>query len=695
MLILTLIICVTSLGLSALLWMRFEQLDDRRGADAKEEADKIAEQIVSDIGESLDRLQRTADTMVTGLIKDGLQEDRTRHRLKRVFENNRDSLGLLEAGVAWEPAQNPWRPGRASAPHYGLKDGQPQFFQVEDAYTYQDSTWFKLTADSSRWIEPYFGGATKQVTAGFAVPLYTSPGSRRRAGVARINFDLERFRQIIANAQPLKPDSSMRASYVLLLSRDSLIITHPIVDYSGKSLGSLAKRDRILRALRKPLAERMPDSVIVDSDTGQKYWYFAKRVNSTGWTAVVLLDQEETLDASSTDAEHLGWITVATVFFLCSLLVLLLRAYRGTERPLWWLSVLTSLVFVLGIVATWYFFVTSGSRIDERDVRVLDGAMANAIWRQHEGRFPGNSTSITVPTGVFVQSVRFTGANNVVLTGYVWQRSIAGIDGLPGIIFPEAEEISIEPAYESAGVKGWYFETTLRQQFDYSRYPFDREDVWIRLWPGRFDQRFVLMPDFASYTDLRPWTKPGLERDFVLEGWTVEDSYFSYRTNRYNVNLGQPGFRSDNSLELYFNIGLSRNPVSPFVADIIPLLVVSFLVFAVLMISTRHEERMGILGFSTSAVLAYCAALFFVLIVSHVHLRETLAGQGIIYMEYFYFVMYFAILAVSTNSLLFSSSASLPAIHYRDNLLVKQSYWPVLTAALFAITLSVFVFGSA
>ena len=156
------------------------------------------------------------------------------------------------------------------------------------------------------------------------------------------------------------------------------------------------------------------------------------------------------------------------------------------------------------------------------------------------------------------------------------------------------------------------------------------------------------------------------------------------------MNLGRPQFPVGDSLELYFNIGLRRYFVSAFVEYMIPLAVVSFLVFAVLMISTRQQEKIGLLGFSTSAVLGYCAALFFVLIVSHVHLRETLAGQGTIYMEYFYFVMYFAILGVSIDALLFSSSARLPFIRYRDNILAKQLYWPVLTGTLFTITLLAF-----
>ena len=108
------------------------------------------------------------------------------------------------------------------------------------------------------------------------------------------------------------------------------------------------------------------------------------------------------------------------------------------------------------------------------------------------------------------------------------------------------------------------------------------------------------------------------------------------------------------------------------------------------MISTKSEQKLGLFGFSTSAVLAYCAALFFVLIVSHVHLRESVAAHGIIYLEYFYFVMYVAILTVSANSILFASDKQFRFIHYKDNIIIKLLYWPAVMLPLLGITLFIF-----
>ena len=54
---------------------------------------------------------------------------------------------------------------------------------------------------------------------------------------------------------------------------------------------------------------------------------------------------------------------------------------------------------------------------------------------------------VLVPTGIFLQSLEFSSANNVIVTGYIWQN----YSGIPdtvskGFVFPEAEQTNIEEA---------------------------------------------------------------------------------------------------------------------------------------------------------------------------------------------------------------------------------------------------------
>ena len=82
--------------------------------------------------------------------------------------------------------------------------------------------------------------------------------------------------------------------------------------------------------------------------------------------------------------------------------------------------------------------------------------------------------------------------------------------------------------------------------------------------------------------------------------------------------------------------------------------------------------------------------VFFVVIVSHIGLRSSIAVQGVIYIESFYFVMYGAILSISATAIMASSGADLGFIRYKDGLISRLLYWPVLLGILFVVTLLAF-----
>lgn len=204
----------------------------------------------------------------------------------------------------------------------------------------------------------------------------------------------------------------------------------------------------------------------------------------------------------------------------------------------------------------------------------------------------------------------------------------------------------------------------------------------------------LLLPDVPAYELLAPVALPGVAEDLLVEGWRVNDSFFSYRLNTYNVTFGPLNVTDANAgelmPELYFDVRISRLFINPFVSNMVPLFVVLFLLFAVLLLTTRHEERTQTFGFNTIGVLGYCAALFFVVIVAHNELRGGLGAGQVIYLEQFYFAAYVAILAVSVNSILFSAGRGGPFIQYRDNAIPQLLYWPVILVSMLVLTLFAF-----
>jgi len=106
------------------------------------------------------------------------------------------------------------------------------------------------------------------------------------------------------------------------------------------------------------------------------------------------------------------------------------------------------------------------------------------------------------------------------------------------------------------------------------------------------------------------------------------------------------------------------------------------LLFIIKMANTRAAD-------AVFKILTVAGAFFFTVILAHVNLRNSLATPEIVYFEQFYFIMYFIILFVAVNSVLFSRTEH-PLVLMRENLIAKLVYWPIILVSAFVITVSVF-----
>jgi len=311
---------------------------------------------------------------------------------------------------------------------------------------------------------------------------------------------------------------------------------------------------------------------------------------------------------------------------------------------------------------------------------------------------PSGQPRILIPTGVFIQSIEFTSAFDPVVSGVIWQEYGPDVPAevTRGVTLPDGTDPTITEIYRvtqgDTQVIGWSFEATLRQQFLYDRYPFDRHYLWVRVNPADLTHNVVLTPDFSSYTTMRPEALPGVQPTLVLENWDLQQTFFSYHTHVYNTDLGINQFaRQTGYPELYYIVGLSRQVTSAFIAYVVPPVVALIMLFAVLLLTTRRQERREPAGWNSTNVLAYTAALFFVVIVSHVNLRQQVGASGILYLGWFYLLTYLAILLVSINAVVFILASQQRLIQLEDNLISKLLYWPILTFALLVITIVVFI----
>jgi hypothetical protein len=267
-------------------------------------------------------------------------------------------------------------------------------------------------------------------------------------------------------------------------------------------------------------------------------------------------------------------------------------------------------------------------------------------------------------------------------------------DGIQrGFIMPDAKTSTVTEAYTiedgDTELVRWNFTATVHQNFAYSRYPFDSEQVIIDLWHKEFTNNVILIPDLASYKLMSPAAKPGLFEGIQISGWEVGDASFNYLTESYKTSFGLRDFAGlTNYPNLYFGFDIRKEITGPFVANMLPLLVVSILLFAILFLGIREERYKGRLGFALD-VIAACAGFFLVAILLHIALRRDLAARDIFYLEYFYFVTYAMILYVAVNYVLFTKT-TIRLVHYRDNFIVKVAFWPLSQFALLLFTLMAF-----
>jgi hypothetical protein len=306
---------------------------------------------------------------------------------------------------------------------------------------------------------------------------------------------------------------------------------------------------------------------------------------------------------------------------------------------------------------------------------------------------------IYVPTGIFIQSLKFVSYSDVNLSGYIWQKYTDGIhDNISrGFILPEVVDsnqsaMKREAYREKIGnqeIIGWYFEATLRQEFDYLQYPLDHKTVWIRLWPKDFDRNIILVPDLVSYDSTKYDDKFGIEKEIVMNNWLIDNTFFEYRVSNYDTNFGIDNYIGQKNFpELYYNIVIKRKFLNAFIINLVPLLVVSIFLFGMTMTITADKEKKEHFGFSVSEFLATCSALFFVIMLAHIQLRQQMPSGNIVYMESFYLLMYFIILGVAINAFLFPVkwSSHFKIVKYKDNIVPKILYWPIILGTALILT---------
>ena len=486
------------------------------------------------------------------------------------------------------------------------------------------------------WSEPAIAD-----TLGVAAVAYSAPISRSAAapqGVIHGSMSLTEVNDIVSSVDVGE------FGYSFLVSKGGFVIAHPFAD--EYALG--------MRVFTGTPVDRPNEVVdVVDPVTGEPSWLFTATVPATEWTLGVVFFKDQTGRSEQLRRQQIHFV-VALMVAACLLIALVLEPHRRTEVPRrLWLGVgAGSLVLVLGIGFLWR--ISHGATPpdpEEETVFVDDGSVRRFTLDTMRGSLAGAGGLPTfVPTGVFIQTMEILSPNNVAVTGYVWQKYAPSVPAAVtrGFVLPDASDHTITEAYRTAAADGetigWHVKATIRQSFDYGNYPLDQQEFRMRVWHSDLNRSVVLVPDLAAYKIIHPLARSGIDSNFVLPGWTVTRTQFGSRPRIRTTTYGL-ATEGDAGTELDFEVVITRNIIEPMFSNLLPLTVSGFMVFSLLLI-VKESTRGNVVQ-----TLSALSGLFFVIILSQLDLRRRVSGSSVLYIEYYYFVMYCAIVATALITL--------------------------------------------
>lgn len=692
-------LCGASLAVAIVGLLLFMWEQSRVLKDARIQARRETVRATLELDRELRVAQDTALSISSDLTSGTLPQSELLDRLKLQVEQKE----LTALGAAYDPSIS----GRY-APTYIEGEPEAQLIQLEQIYKYERPryVWYQNTlSKGAHWEEPYIWPTNdfiKKPVVGFYSPFYNpDTASSRPEGVILAEYSVDTLREI------MKSLDLGRTGYAFIISKSGFYVYHPneqfvtgqrnLLDFANKE-NDPRLRELVTEALRgEPVNGELTDEV-----TGQDSWIFLRQSYLTEWVVGVVFIPDEVIPDTVSTRRKIIWVSLAFLSFFIFLSILLCRAYRGTPKRLWAASICLTALLILEIGFIWSLVLRARTYTSSRNLLLNDTAIDQLLTPIEDLSIRSKQEPpVQIPTGVFVQTLDFSSPTDVFVTGYIWQKYDSDIpkEVIPGeedlgFIMPDsldANDLDLSEAYRyqegNVTIIGWYFEATLRQDFDYSYYPFDYKDVKIRLWPKDFNnaelnRQVVLVPDLSSYPVINPKAKPGVAGDIVVGVWDLNDSFFEYKFNSYNTNFGLANAPPKlNYPELHFTMILQRSFLGVFISRVGPQLVVITLLFAILFIATS-ENSMEVLG--------ACGGFVFIVILDQITFREQIVSKGLVFLEYFYFLIYLYIFMIAINAIMLLFPSSFPIVKYKENLVSKLSSWPALTSLLLIITILIF-----
>jgi len=580
-------------------------------------------------------------------------------------------------------------------------------------YTLKDNSiktqWFIKAVEERKafWQQPKFGDVSNHFLVAYTVPFFTSSTKETVAGVISIGFSTDELKEIMSH------QNYRKIGFGIITTDSGKLVYHPndlmpLMDVKKDHEFFKDEFDFINKVnLRNKENKTIQPFELPSSH--KKAWALFKTIPASNWNyQVFFLEAELSVEQKILSTEL--YLIISTIVFIIACAYFFLVRSNINMKKSWIFSSIVSLIFFVGTAYLWKIADLKELELTPDSIKISSNNEIKAYKKSQDEFFSlqNKKPPFFIPTGVFIKSTEFLGSNNIIVSGYIWQKfkipssfkpntvpddfCTLSADNIPlnkSILLADAfsdnenniltcDKSSYMVAKNHIVTLGWYFKAELREPFDYSNFPLDKNMIWLRLRPNNQLGNTVLVPDFLSYTNIYEKFLMGInEKDLVLPGWDIFGTFFSAQSVGFNSNFGVSDVSQQASQELLFNIAIKRVFLDSVFSTVIPMCLIYLILFVVLFSSL--DELLSVLGIN--------AGLLFSVALWHSTLRTSLSSTGVTYFETYYFVCYFVISLVCINSVLLSCRYELPWLHYNNNLLPKLIFLPLVTGVTFFITL--------
>ena len=654
------------------------------------------EKITTELSHHIDSILVRVISESKQLAQSLSQNKYTKPELEQLIINNSGKMNeILGITVAYEPFAFD-ESTRLYAPYFDKK--QKKILRIEDSYDYTDSSlstaqWYTQTMDQgAHWTEPYYAEAAQTYVSDYSIPFYDYAKKETR-GVVALTISLKGFTKLIHAL------SLGKTGMGFVSSENGIFLAHPNQEFIGKkSLKDQIKEENqkeLITAYTSLLEGKKGYTEFKDVTKDQKTLFFYDQVLSSQWKIGVLFFKQDMLNNDLIFKRKYINIAITISFLLFFLLAVFFNRDYLSVSEIWYLSLFASIVLILNIIFVGYLEHNRRTLRNSMETPPISDltTLQNLVNSMKENSVNTETDSLlTIPTGLYIERLELGDSYNIDISGRLWQKydtvSLKQIQ--PGFRFPQlapfAESSFIEESFRDYTrdkvLIGYDFRTTVRLNFQYDHYPFDKRNISLEIQPKDMRSNLLLIPDLKSYSYTNPSQKSGINNEISLPGSKITESFYNYKTQIYNTNFG---FEERNDLRmhtrLHYNINVKRILITSFVTYLIPIFVTLIMMFILIYATEKSEDKQA-----GGGIVQGMAAFFFVLIFSHIDLRKDVMTADLVYMEYFYFAAY-AMIIVATYNLITYTRRPHRWFDYKDNLVMKTTFWPIFLLCMLVMTL--------